>query len=136
AGIEGQTRRLMLTDLETWRWENLSLPAGVRLAPFRYTVPTSEPLAAVARFGPVGLEGKLKSGPFTDLADALLATPTGRNLAVRMNADGGFRAGTPDILPAGQYLATTVLSDRQQRRQNLYREFLSRKGHNPVEDRP
>src|SRR5207244_13298474 len=44
----------------------LALPAGVRLAPFRYTAATGQPLTAVARFGPDGVEGKLTPGPFRD----------------------------------------------------------------------
>src|SRR5262249_54546480 len=29
AGLEGQTRRLIMTDVDAWHWENLALPAGV-----------------------------------------------------------------------------------------------------------
>ena len=28
AGTEGQSRRLILTDMDAWHWENLSLPAA------------------------------------------------------------------------------------------------------------
>jgi hypothetical protein len=123
-GLEGQSRRLITTDLDTWHWENLDLPAGVRFAPFRYTAPNAEPLAAVARFGPEGLEGRLTTGPYRDLADAILTTPDGRSLAVRLHPDGTFQAGSQDVLPAGQFLPGAVLSDRQQRRQELYRELV------------
>jgi hypothetical protein len=124
AGLEGQTRRLIQTDLDAWHWENLALPAGVRFAPFRTTLPTGEPLRAVARLGPEGLEGELTAGPFHDPADAVLRTANGRNLAVRLGPGGTFRADRADALAAGQFLAGAVLSDRQQRRQALYREFL------------
>jgi hypothetical protein len=123
-GLEGQARRLIVTDLDAWHWENLALPAGVRSAPFQYTAPARVPLGAVARFGPDGLAGKLTAGPFRDLADAVLAPPGGRNLAVRLGPDGAFRVGSQDVLPAGQFLTGAVLTDRQQRRQRLYREFL------------
>jgi hypothetical protein len=123
AGLEGQTRRRIVTDLDAWHWENLSLPAGVRFAPFRATVRTDRPITAVARFGPVGLEGKLASGPVAGLDDAVLVPPGGRNLAVRLGPDGVFRAGGQDALPEGHFMATAVLSDRQQRRQELYRQF-------------
>jgi hypothetical protein len=123
-GLEGQARRLILTDLDACHWENLALPAGVRSASFQYTAPAPVPLGAVGRFGPGGLEGKLTAGPFRDLADAVLAPPGGRNLAVRLGPDGAFRAGSQDVLPAGQFLTGAVLTDRQQRRQRLYRDFL------------
>jgi len=123
-GLEGQTRRLVLADLDAWHWENLALPAGVRLAPFRATVSTQGPIVARARFGPEGIEGRVQAGPFEELEDLLLATPQGRNLAVQLRSDGSFRAGSQDILPQGQFLAGAVFTDRQQRRQELYREFL------------
>jgi len=123
SGIEGQTRRLVLTDTGVWHWENLALPAGVRQAPFRGTIALDKPMAAVAHFGTHGVEVKL-SGPFEDLEDALLSTPNGRNLAVRISPDGTFRAASQDILPKGQFLAAAVLSDRQQQRQEVYRAFL------------
>jgi hypothetical protein len=126
SGVEGQDRRFVLTDLGAWHWENLDLPAGVRLATFRYPAPTPVPITAVARFGPDGLEGKLTAGPFRDVGDALLSTPGDRSLSIGLQPDGSFRAGTGDALPAGQFLASAVLTDRQQRRQDLYRQFFER----------
>jgi hypothetical protein len=126
AGADGQSRRLMLSDLGAWHWENLTLPAGVRYAPFRFTASTGRPVSAVATFGPAGLQGKLVAGPFTNAADALLSAPGARNLALRLGPDGTFRAGSADALPAGQPLAAGLLSDRQQRRQAFYREFFKR----------
>jgi hypothetical protein len=124
AGLEGQTRRLVLTDLDSWHWENLSLPAGLRFAPFQYTVPTEKPIAAIAHCGPDGLEGQLNTAPFLDATDGLLTTASGRNLAIRLRPDGKFSAGSQDILPTGQYLSGAVLTDLQQRRQQLYRSTL------------
>jgi len=121
--------RLVQTDTGAWHWEDLGLPAGERFGSFRYTAPTGAPLSAVARLGPEGLEGKLAAGPFSGVADAVLFTPGGRNLAVRLSPDGSFRVGPRDVLPPGQFLAEAVLSDRQQQRQTLYRHFLA-----PTED--
>jgi hypothetical protein len=125
-GFEGQTRRLMLTDVDSWHWDNLSLPAGVRFAPFRARISTGQPITAVARFGSDGLEGNLAAGLFQDLDDAILSTPNGRNLSVRLRPDGSFSAGSQDVLSPGQFLTGAVLSDRQRRRQEVYREFLKR----------
>jgi hypothetical protein len=130
AGLTGQTRRLVLTDIDEWHWENMDLPAGVRLASFRWNVPLQQPISAVARFGPEGIEGKLSAGPFEDLADALVVLPSSLQqrppaaVAVRLAPDGALSAGPADVLPPGQYLAGTLLSDLQQRRQDLYREFM------------
>jgi hypothetical protein len=79
-GTEGQTRKLMTTDVDAWHWENLSLPAGVRFAPFRTRVLTGQPIAAVARFGSNGVEGALTAGLFQDLDDAILTRPMAETL--------------------------------------------------------
>jgi hypothetical protein len=124
-GIEGQTRRLLVTDLDAWHWDNLGLPAGVRLGTFHATVPTGTPLHATAHFGPEGLEGKIEAGRFEALGDAVLATPEGRMMAVRVDGAGAFRAGSADVLPRGRFLPEAVLSDRQQQRQEVFRELLA-----------
>jgi hypothetical protein len=137
-GIEGQTRRLLRTDLDAWHWDNLALPSGVRLASFRATVPAGEPLSAVARFGPDGLEGRIQTGKFEDVNDAILATAGGRCMALRLTKDGTFRAGAADILPRGQFLSGGVLTDKQQHRQDVLRQLRHRsklgraEGHNQV----
>jgi hypothetical protein len=123
-GLKGRTRRFLLTDRDAWHWENLALPVGVRMAPFQFTLPLERPLTAVAHFSQEGVEGRLEAGPFHGFADALLSTAAGRNLAVRLQPDGSFRAGTGDVLPEGQFLAAGILNDRQQRRQQLYRALL------------
>jgi hypothetical protein len=134
-GLEGQVRRRILTDMDTWTWENLAMPAGVRCASFRYTSAIGEPIAAVARFGPEGLEGKLTAGPFHGLSDAIVNTASGRNMAIRLRPDGSFAAGSADLLSEGQFIGGTVLTDRQQRRQEMYRQFLKRAEINPQESR-
>lgn len=125
-GLDGQSRRFLVTDMGAWHWDNLELPAGVRRAPFRTTIITKRPIEAAAHFGPNGLEGKLAAGPFHDLSDALLRTPNGRSLAVHVQADGTFRTDSADILPRDEYLAGAVLTDRQQRRKEIYRVLLKR----------
>jgi hypothetical protein len=126
SGLDGQLRLHVMTDLNAWQIDNLTLPAGVRLGTFQTSVPTGEPITAVARFGPNGLEGKLTTGRCQDLADALVYPADGRNLAVQLKQDGTFSASTQDTLPDGQFLAGTLLNDQQQRRQEVYREFLKR----------
>jgi hypothetical protein len=125
AGLEGRARRLVLTDLDAWHWENLALPAGVRLGSFKHTARSGEPITAVAHFGPDGIEGRLRAGSFTrSLADAVLRVRRNRFLAVGVRPGGDFHAGSRDILEAGRFLAGAVLSDRQQQRQQLYRTLL------------
>ncbi|MCI0378638.1 MAG: hypothetical protein L0215_13605 [Gemmataceae bacterium] len=125
SGVEGQTRRFVLADLDRWRWENLTLPAGLRMAPFQWSCPTSSPMHVRAHFGPEGMEGKIDSGPFEEVSDAFLYSPHGRNLALSADADGRFGVDTTRALPEGQFLGDAVLDDRQQRRQDIYRKLLT-----------
>jgi hypothetical protein len=136
AGIEGQTRRLVMTDMDAWRWENLALPAGVRFAPLQFTARRAAPLDAVARFGPGGITGTVAANGIENLADGLVTAPGTRNLAIRFGAGTDFSAGSANALPTGQFLAGTLLSDRQQQRQEIYRHFLRRSAVESLSDRP
>jgi hypothetical protein len=124
SGLEGQTRRLVVTDIDAWHWENLALPTGVRQGPFRSELRNAAPMAAVARFGPEGLEGKVTAGPFQNPGDAVIYAPSHRAFAVHLRPDGTFASGESDLLSTGQFVAGTVLSDQQQRHQLIYRRLL------------
>ncbi len=126
AGID-QTRRFLQTDLDAWKWENLALPAGVRLAPFRAALALSKPIQAKLTFGPNGIEGKLSAEAWNGLSDAILTTSSRRTLAVRLEKEGSLHAGSREILPEGQFISGAVLSDEQQRRQDIYGEFVKKK---------
>lgn len=123
-GLDGQPRRRVQFDTDVWAWDGLGLPAGLRLAPYRSAGPAG-PITATARFGPNGVEGRFAPGAYTDPADAVLVTPAREPVPVAFGADGAFTAAAADGLPAGQYLAAAVLTDRQQRRQEVYRQLLS-----------
>ena len=123
-GLEGQPRRRVQVDTDVWAWDDLGLPAGLRVAPFRSARPAGK-LKATVRFGPIGLEGRFDPGPYTDVTDALVVTPAREPITLRLAADGAFTAGPSDTLPAGQYLAATVLSSTRQRRQEIYRQLLA-----------
>jgi hypothetical protein len=125
SGLEGRAHRRVQADPERWHWENLELPGGIRTGPFRHTLQTAEPVEVAGRFGPDGLEGRVASGPFADLEDALLTTPGRQTVAVRLQPDGSFRAGSEDELTGGQLMAGGLLTDRQRARQTLYEALLA-----------
>lgn len=125
SGLEGRDFRHIQTDLDRWHWENLELPSGARLGPFRHTIPTAEPLEAVIHFGPEGVEGRLSAGPLHGLENALLTAPGQQPLAAHLAADGAFRAGSADELPPGQFLLGALLSDRERAQQKLYAKLLA-----------
>jgi hypothetical protein len=123
-GLEGQLRRRVQLDTDAWRWEGLSLPAGVRTGPFQSTARPGR-VTAVARFGPDGIEGRLEAGSYRGPTDALVVPASHEPLPVRFGAGGTFAARTSEALPPGNYIAGAVLDDRQQRRQAVYRQMLS-----------
>jgi hypothetical protein len=122
-GLEGQTRTRVQTDTDAWHVEDLALPAGVRTGRFQYTARPG-PVAAVARFGLGGVDGRLVAPGFGAPTDALALTPARRPVALRFGPDGSFAGGPDDAMPTGQFLADAALSDRQQRRQAVYRQLL------------
>ena len=124
SGIEGQTRRRVWTDRDAWYDENLSLPAGVRLGSFRGTRTTGT-VAATATFGPEGVRGQFLPGVFLNPSDAIFVTPNRDRSAVRLAADGKWETGSQDLLSGDRYVAGLVLSDRQQRRQDVLRKLLA-----------
>ena len=123
-GLEGQTRRRVWTDRDAWHDENLSLPAGVRLGSFRGTRTTGT-VVAKATFGPDGIRGQFLPGVFQNPSDAIFVTPNRNRSAVRMAADGKWETGGQDLLSGDRYVAGLVLSDRQQRRQDVLRKLLA-----------
>jgi len=125
SGLEGQTRRMVTTDIDAWHWENLTLPAGARLGRFRSVARTEEPISCVAGFGPNGLQGKLSARACSGLGDILIQAPSRRVFSVRPTTDGAFTIGANDLLSAGQFVADAVLSDHQQKRQAIYRRLLT-----------
>jgi hypothetical protein len=127
-GRVGNTRRMVHTDLDRWRWENLPLPPGLHTAAFETTVRLPEPVSARATFGPDGLVGSITPGPFQKLEDAVLAMPSRHNFAVKF-APGSrdFVVKTGDRLPVGQYLVSGVLTGDQEHRRVVYQQLLEQK---------
>jgi len=124
--LGGTVRRMVWTDEDAWHWEGLTLPAGVRVAPFQAARALQRPVRLSAAFGPEGLAGSVDAGSFGVFADAVVVVPRRPALAVHVRPDGSFAAGRHDVLAPGQYLADTLLNDQQQRRQQIYRELLAR----------
>ena len=124
SGLDGQSRTRIQTDLDAWHWENLAFPSGVRLGPFRSTIRARA--TASGAFGMDGLAGRLSVGRFRDPADAVILTRSGTVLTPRLDSNGAFTVGRDSAIPGDQYLAGPVLTDRQQRRQDVYRKLLAR----------
>ncbi len=117
---------MVWTDLDRWHWEGLSLSPGLHMATFETSIPITEPVSARITFGPGGAIGKLALGPFQDPADALLALPSRRNVAIRMEGPN-FVAGSAEVLAPGQYLSSNLVGAEQTQRREVYAQLLERR---------
>ena len=120
----GNVSRMLWTDLDCWRWENLTLPPGARTASFEFMAKSSTPVQASGRFGPGGFDGRVETDFVEDLSDVIIGTPSRESLAVSINHDGTFSASNDNVLPPRQFIADTLLSDKQRRRQDVYRLLM------------
>lgn len=135
AGSSGTIRRLVWTDLDHWRWENLPQSAGLRSTSFAAAKQSSDRISALATFGPEGISGHL-SVPGSQVAeDVVLATHEGR-IAVQVDAKGDFSATGDRTLSREQYLSAGLLSDEQLRRSRTMHELLGAHSKSGFPDRP
>ena len=118
-------RRLIWTDQKTSRWENFTLPEGVRETAFQRVVPLEQPLAAYATLSESGISGRLQAGPFEEVSDLLLMTPAGDRYTVNLEGDQ-FQVGLDDRLKKDEFFGELVLEDEQRHRQQVLKDLLQR----------
>ncbi len=121
--VVGTMRRMVWSDLDRWRWDNLRPTAGLWMADFQWSDELDQRLAVQGTFSQRGLVAAWVDEPLplTDMVIVLPGTPC---LAVRVdNAD--LVAGPADVLPPGRYVAGQWLSDEQRRRQAALEKLLS-----------
>jgi hypothetical protein len=121
-GQEGSTRRMVTTDLGTWRWEGLSQPSGLRLYPNESSRLVPDRVTVEATLNSDGLVGRL-TGTIEGTTDTIVATRHGR-LAVKLTGDGQLAAPASGVLEAGQYLDAAFLGDVQDRRQRILKQMF------------
>jgi hypothetical protein len=124
AGLEGTTRRLVWSDIDDWRWENLSSKPGLRMVAFQTAGHMDKAVEAVAEFSSNGVTGKLALPAGVIPEDVVIATSRGR-MGVGIQADGSLTAASDAVLGADQYMSASVLSDEQQRRSRMLSQVLA-----------
>lgn len=138
-GLTGRVRRVIQTDVNRWHIQNLELPAGVRFAPFKVPVRYPTKVQVRATFGPNGLTGRVTKGPFGTFADTVIATEAGQTVGLRFDDRGNpnvFSVRTSDVLPEGEFISGTLLSDEQRRRQEIYRQLVPGPNSKPFPTEP
>ncbi len=120
---EGASRRLVWLDHGEARWENLTLPEGVRETRFQQVMALKQPLAAYGHLAGEGMSGRLQLEPFEEISDVLLVTPSGDRYTVRVQGDE-FEIGPADRLKKGELFGSLVLEDEQRHRQQVLKDLL------------
>lgn len=124
SGSGGTTRRLIWSDLDRWRWENLPESPGLRSGTFSAATERPDRTAATATFGPQGLTGKLTLPGNLVVEDLVLATREGRVGAIVDDA-GNYSAASDQVLGRDQYVSAALLTDEQRRRSQTIRQMLT-----------
>ncbi|MDX1681676.1 MAG: hypothetical protein R3336_01020 [Phycisphaeraceae bacterium] len=120
----GRPLRTIWTDIDRWHWENFDLPSGSPVnAAFYKSARLSDRVEATMKLGETSMAIDLKPGPFKELENLILAAPGGA-IMVRGSVGSELTAGMNDLLPPGQYVTGGVLSDQQQRQQDVYRALM------------
>lgn len=140
AGETGGQVRLMWTDLDYWKWQDLKIPGGgLRYFDIHTAAELDRPTRLAARFTEAGLVGAVAAplaGALQDLriatADALVdvrpldAVPDGlEDLATGPNSVA-FVAGPEQVLPPDVYYAGGLMGTTEQQRSVVF-EALARR---------
>ena len=133
-GLEGVTRRMITTDLDSFYWDGLPQPTGLQLYSEATSTANTRRYEARTTFDAQGLSGRI-TGTTGAGADVMLATQFGR-LGVEMSADGTWSAGVQNILAANQYLAANFLGAEQERRRRILEKLFASKSWKSVLQRP
>lgn len=120
-GVNG-TWRMVWEDLDSWQWENVSLPSGLRHVPFTSTIHSTDPYRAYGTFGPDGFYGELEC-PLDNVRDVIIASSTHVSLAIEQD-DGKLKEAAGGTLDPGNYLAGGLLTDEQISHQKVFRNIM------------
>ena len=122
---EGEVNRREWTDDDTVVLPQTHTRAGsVESATVVGSQSLDTRVAAVVRFGPEGLVGRLSTGSLAHVSDAVILSPPAAAAAVTLGKDGRLACRPDQILPANDFSADAFLSDDQRWRQDLMRTLF------------
>ena len=136
SGQQGVERTLRWTDRDSFAWDKLTLPAGLRFADWRRPLYFSQPPRAQAQFGDLDMSGAMIDSAWKDLEDAIVLFPSRPPLPIDINDDGSLTVRSGDPLGEGQFVPGKLLSDEQRRRQNLVKSINARRPTSGFPERP
>lgn len=125
----GGLLRLVWTDPDRYRLDNLNMPAGaVRSVTVDNAFSFVDPPRAIVGFNADGATVRIEPGSLGVLEDPLIATTSGR-LAPRSDAAlddtrETYTATSDDVLGPDQFIRADLLTQTQIARQEVYRDLL------------
>lgn len=136
-GLQGRVVRLLATDLDQWKWQNVEFSAGaIRTGWLEQDITLQQPMWARGSFGPQGLEVQVNLGGYGPLEDTLLLTASGAASVTPADASAadlprgaqGYVVRPGATMEKGQYMQAqgALLSDRQQQRQAFYKGLFEK----------
>ena len=133
---EGSLSRIGWDGAQNSQWEDFFVaPGAARFVKIRNNYVLRKSVRAVAQFGPEGLVGQITNIDVVgEPSDAMIGAPISADSAVEVDDSGAFVCHVGQQLSPGEYLAGALLSDEQQRRQEIYRTLFG--GDVPYPARP
>ncbi len=122
----GEVQRIVWDDSGQSRWMFVEQPPGVvRHVSSQSTVSVAAPWQAQGRFTEQGFEGRINGLDASRCEDVIIVSAASPTMAVSLDAETGtVRTTDQDVLSAGQYIDSALMSDIQQERQGLLRKLL------------
>ena len=119
-------RRLVWTSIDTCQWEGLAQPDGIQTYTVRSLENLDRPLSATVTFDKDGVVGKLESGGLTNVGDLIVAGMSPDRMSLRLESGTQFRGTPQDVLAAGDFFGSSLVSDQQRRRGEVYSSVFDR----------
>ena len=121
-GLEGSSKRLVMTDVDQYHWENVPQPAGLRSTPFKQFDSLTSRLQARMTFNATGVSGQYE-GELPPGTDPIVVTQFGR-MGLAMKGDGSLSGRVEDVFENDQFVAAGMLSDEQDRRRVTLKNLI------------
>lgn len=120
--ISSGVARFTHEDLHDWRLSNAAWPTGSWRYSANYALPTQQ-LVARASLSSAGLHVQLPANTPSDFGDPVLSFVNGDPMLCERSGDG-FNVLNNITVAGERWVAGSFLSDEQQRRLDIYREFF------------
>jgi len=121
-------RQLVWSGSDSSRWKNLDQPDGIQTFAERSIEPLDRPVSVTASFDENGVVGKLDSGGLKETGDLIIAGFGSERMSVTLESDGSFHGTPQDVLANGNYINSSMVTDQQHRRAEIYASVFDTKG--------